>query len=515
MENNNTGLAVLFARPAATLFVLVAGITLAAAICFSIELIPFALGIACFLFLLAFSRLKTTNLLLAYIVADHLCQFLKRAIFLLGPQPKLVYWGFQLLPTLLLALAVVSSFYSMRKTIFPLSTKLLMLFIAICVAQTFLSPSGAALINRFAGANQSIVPLFAAFAGMAISPGEWRRFGKLFLVLVIISSIYGIFQWAHGPTAIDRAWALQTGDYSIEGSKVFLYITGARPDFRAYSYYADPTTWGFFLVLGSLFLVALRQREWIPSVWIRVAASFALLGIVVAETRSVWVALLGALLVHWVLGSRSLRHPVVVITGILVAFGLVLSAGQYALDNWAPRLTGNALLNRYMTVGTISARTSALKIFIRTLPKHIVMGDGYGTADNPLETFDERTAADSDYYSHNLIVGLLLSLGLPGLLTFGAFFYRWLWESLRTLNRSPAPIARSQLWIISACVGMLFTGSVVGPLFLDSSYFMIFVGIAMGETIRLRQRVETERLQAAMDLKTIYALATAAREVGV
>jgi hypothetical protein len=515
MPNSSTDLPVLLAKPIAALFIAMAGIALAAGVCFSIQIIPLALAVAIFVLLLALSRLRTTNLLIAYIVADHLCQFFKRAIFLLGPQPRLVYYLFQLLPTLILCLAVVSSVYSLRKTRFPMSARLLALFIAICLAQTFFSPNGNDLLTRFAGTNQDIIPLFAAFAAMAVPPSDWRRAAKLFLVLIIVSSLYGVVQLVHGPTVIDRAWALETGDYSIEASKVFGYITGARSDFRAYSYYADPSTWGFFLVLGMIFITVARQRSPLPGIWLKVAVVFGLVGMVAAQTRTVWVALFGALLVHWILGSRALRHPIVVITGVLIAFGLVLSVGQYALVHWVPKVTNNAILNRYMTVGTISARTSALEIFIRVLPRYLVVGDGYGTNGTSLETTSENSDLNSDYYSHNAIDGLLLSVGLPGLLAFGAFLYRWLWESLRIVSLRRLDIAKSQRWIVSACVGMLFTGSLTGPLFLNSSYFMIFVGLSMGEAIRLRQRSEAESAWFAIELNPTRDMAIAGTEIDV
>jgi hypothetical protein len=515
MANPASDLSSVIAKPTAALFILVAGVALAFGVCFSIQIIPFALALACFVLLVALSRLGTVNLLIAYIVADHLCQFLKRAIFLLGPEPRLVYYLFQLLPTLILFLAVASSLYGLRHTRFPLSAKLLAGFIAICLAQTFLSPNGSDLLSRFGGTNQSIIPLFAAFAGMAVPPGEWRRFAKLFLVLVIVSTIYGVIQLVHGPTVIDRAWALQTGNYSIEGVKVFWYITGGSREFRAYSYYSDPTMWGFFLVFAVLFVAVARQRTAVPGLWLKLAIGFSLAGLVAAQTRTVWVALLGAVLMHRVLGLRSLRRPIFVITGILITFGLVLSVGPYALAHWAPRLTNNAMLNRYMTVGTISARTSALEIFLRELPRHIVLGDGYGTSDTPLETVDENQVQASDYYSHNAVDGMLLSVGLPGLLTFGVFLYRWLWESLRTVNLSRREVARSQRWVIASCVGMLLTGGLMGPLFLNSSYFMLFIGMSMGESVRLRQRSETERALLALGLNRNRATAIATREVDV
>jgi len=173
------------------------------------------------------------------------------------------------------------------------------------------------------------------------------------------------------------------------------------------------------------------------------------------------------------------------------------------------------LVNRYLTVGTLSARVSALEIFIRVLPRHIVRGDGYGSSGTSLETFDEGRAQGSDYYSHNAIVSLLLSVGLPGLLLYGCFLYRWLWESLRIVNLSPRFVARSHLWIVAACVGMLFTGAVTGPLFQNSSYFEMFLGLAMGETIRIRQRLEAERFIPIPELHRFHPMAPARGKVRV
>ncbi len=504
---DSSDLTELVTKPAAALGLVTAGIALAFGVCFSIQIIPFVLALACFVLLIALSRLRTANLLVAYILADHLCQFLKRAIFLLGSQPVEVYYGFQLLPTLVLVMAVASSLYSVRKDKFPLSAKLLAVYLAIAAAETFFSPSDTSLFNRFAGINQQLVPMCAAFAGMTLLPHEWKRVAKLLLVLIVISSVFGMYQLVHGPTVIDRAWALQTGDYSIEGSKVLSFITGASSEFRAYSYYADPTTWGFFLVMALLFLVFVGQTKPLPKFWLRLAIGFSLIGMVATETRSPWVAILGALLIHRVLQVKAMRRPMVVITGILVAFGLVLSVGQYAFQHWVPKLTNNALLNRYMTVGTIEARTSAPELFLEILPKHIFVGDGFGSAGNGIKVSAEQ-------YSHNVLVGLLLDLGLPGLLAFGVIFYAWTWESLKVAHLRRPEWALPQRWIIAACVGMAFTGALNGPLFL-SSYFAIFQGIAMGQVMRWRQKVEMDRIALNHGLSQVHAAVMAAREVSV
>jgi len=496
----------MLARPAAAMAILVAGVGLAYGVCFSIEIIPFALGLACFVLLVALSRLRTANLLIAYIVADHLCQFLKRAIFLLGNQPVEVYYYFQLLPTMVLALAVISSLYTMRKMRFPLSAKLLGVYLAVALAETLFTPSGTPLFNRFAGTNQQIVPLFAAFAGMTLPPDQWRRVAKVFLVLIVISSIFGVYQFATGPTAVDQAWARQTGDYSIEGSKVLAYITGATDEFRVYSYYSDPATWGFFLVMGVYFIAAVRKAEPVPKAWLQCAIVFAVIGLVTTESRGNFVALLGALLIHRVLQLKALRRPMVVITGILVAFGLVLSVGQYAFDHWFPRLTNNALLNRYLTVGTIEARTSAPELFLSILPTHLLLGDGFGSVGNGIKV-------SAEHYSHNAIVGLLVDIGLPGLVAFCIFFYAWLWESLKVASLKRPDLALPQRWIVSACIGMTFTGALNGQLFL-TSYFAIFMGIALGQVMRWRQQAEAERFVLAQTLSPLRAT-RAPREVAV
>ena len=149
---DSSDLTELVTKPAAALGLVTAGIALAFGVCFSIQIIPFVLALACFVLLIALSRLRTANLLVAYILADHLCQFLKRAIFLLGSQPVEVYYGFQLLPTLVLVMAVASSLCSVRKDKFPLSAKLLAVYLAIAAAETFFVVTAThELLSIFAG----------------------------------------------------------------------------------------------------------------------------------------------------------------------------------------------------------------------------------------------------------------------------------------------------------------------------------------------------------------------------
>jgi hypothetical protein len=61
---------------------------------------------------------------------------------------------------------------------------------------------------------------------------------------------------------------------------------------------------------------------------------------------------------------------------------------------------------------------------------------------------------------------------------------------------------------------MAFTGALNGPLFL-SSYFAIFQGIAMGQVMRWRQKVEMDRIALNHGLSQVHAAVMAAREVSV
>ena len=188
---------------------------------------PLVLLSACLILLSAFSRLNITNLAVTYILGDHVFQFTKRCIFLFGTPSRTSYYSFQALPALMLALGVAGSIFILRRYRLTLSTKYLIAFLLVSIGNTLIFSRGASAVAKLGGVAQHTFPIMAIFLGMAIPLSAWKRLGALLLFLIVVSSAYGVYQFIHGPTAIDQAWASQAAGYSIEAGKVYDFLYGA------------------------------------------------------------------------------------------------------------------------------------------------------------------------------------------------------------------------------------------------------------------------------------------------
>lgn len=463
-----------------------AGLTVAAALCVYTWAGPLLLLAACLIGLCAFSRLNLTNLAVSYILSDHIFQFVKRCIFLFGTPSRTSYYSFQALPAVLLGLGLLASLFVLKDYRLPASAKVLLAFLLVSVGNTLLSP-GASLFARLGGTAQHTFPITAIFLGMVIPLGAWKRIGALLLGLIVLSSVYGTYQFVHGPTALDRAWAQQAAGYSIEAGKVFYYTWLGTGEFRAYSYLGDHLTWGFFLVVAFVGVIFARSLRLAPQRWVYIALPFTMVGIFVAQTRTVWVAFLATMLIYRVMTLRGFRRPLLVITGLFVGFAVVIYGGRWADEHVISRITSNALINRYLTIGTIEARTSAAELFIRVLPTHLFVGEGLGTSGDYSALSNGQGNADYEaQFSHNIFVDFLLYMGLPGVLLIVAFFYAWLREAFWLISVSDPLRASGLRWLVALFVGMWFTGALNGSTFMGGLFFLV-VGVVTGEVMRLRR----------------------------
>ena len=453
-------------------------------VCFRAGMVPLIFELSLLTILIAASKLKTANLVIAYIIADHLCQFLKRLIFVVGPQTKMVYYGFQLLPTLLLMIAGMSALTIVVRKKLPLSAKIFIGYMATSVVASILNVRAVPLTAWLSGLGDGLIPFGSILIGIALPLTIFRRLSRLFIFFIVVSVIYGMFQFLTGPTLIDRAWATATHDYSIEGFKVYDRIYGKGTDFRPFSYYADHTTWGLFMALACIVLIASVSLDMLPKKALYFVIPFGLAGLVICETRTPWLGFLGALGVYWLIKKRGFRRPMLLILGVIASFGIVVSLGTYMTQHFYFGFA-NSILNRYATVGTMEARTSAWRLFVRNLPAHWLIGTGFGFASS-----DPNVSMAEEIYSHNMFVSILVVSGLPGLILFLAFFYQWIKEAFWVVRMSSLPIARATLWIIGLTVGMLLTGNVQGPLFM-SNYLCLLLGIFSGEWIRLQAEQST------------------------
>jgi hypothetical protein len=321
------------------------------------------------------------------------------------------------------------------------------------------------------------------FVGMLVTPRHFARIGRTIAVLAGLSVVYGLIQLGSGPTFVDRAWASETSSYSIQGGKVFAYLEGVSPEFRVYSYYADPVTWGFSLLAGLVGAALAREQARMSRWFWLTLVALVLAGMFSTQTRTVWVGLLVTAGVFVLFRYRAFRRPWLVFCLSMGSFAVVVLGGDLVYRELflAQRLPlfENALTTRYLTVGTIEARTSAwsaLQDAIRTRP---VIGQGHAAM---LYAIRDAEAARLGWktVSHNFLVDLVRNAGVPGALLFVWFYLQWLREGFAVFRGTlDTRLKRSVLWIIAFSVGSVISGYLNGANFMTYEFFLI-LGLLTG-----------------------------------
>lgn len=353
-------------------------------------------------------------------------------------------------------------------------------YAGVAILASLLNAKAVPLQAGVGGAYQDLILVCAIFAGMMVPLSIFTSLGRVFAALILISVPYGVYQFATGPTFMDRTWAEALHDTSMEAAKVYLAMTVTGSEFRAYSYYADHTTWGLFLALAVIAVIISATLGMFPRRWLWVVVPMGMLGLVICQTRTAWLGLLGTFVVYRIITTRLLRRPMLLIIGVLSSFAVVVTLGDYVTRNVNVGVFSSALLTRYATVGTMAARTSAWKLFARNLPAHWLLGTGFGFA-----TAERNVSLSDEVFSHNMYVEILVTAGLPGLLLFLGFFYYWIKEAFWVARVGSRNVSRVALWSISLAVGMLLTGSVQGTNFMNI-YLCLMLGITSGEWRRLK-----------------------------
>ena len=336
--------------------------------------------------------------------------------------------------------------------------------------------------------HQHLLPLALFFAGLLLTPAEFTRIGRVMAILAGLSVAYGLIQMAGGPTILDRAWASETYSYSIHGSKVFAYLEGASTEFRVFSYYADPLTWGLFLLAGFVGGAAARDAGRLPRALWYVLVLLVLGGLFCAMTRTVWVGLLATMTVHSVLRYRIFRRAWLIFGLSLGSFAVAVSGGDYLyrelfLGRRLPAM-GSVLAARYLNVGTIEARVSAWAALQQAVRAAPILGQGSGALVEALRN-PESSRGKSSPVAHNFIVELVVQTGLPGALAFLLFYLQWLREGFAALRRT-----QDQRWrrtirlIIAFSVGSILMGYLNGASFMTHECFLI-LGVLSGYRWRL------------------------------
>ena len=433
--------------------------------------------------LVAYSRFRLEGLIIAFLVCQGLVQLLKRVIFVFGPQPQAVYLGIQLLPACVLLMLVVVAFRRFCRVRLPRSGRLLAAFVAVATLATALSAWSLPWWVVLSGVHEEVLPFTMFFVGMLVTPRHFARIGRTMGVLAGLSAVYGLIQLGGGPTLVDRAWASATFSYSIQGGKVFAYMAGASPDFRVYSYYADPVTWGFSLLAGLVGATLAREQARMSRWSWLILVALVLAGVFCTQTRTVWAGLLVTVGAFVLFRFRSFRRPWLVFCLSMGSFGVVVVAGDFLYRELflAQRLPvfENALTARYLTVGTIEARTSAWNALQDAIGATPVIGQGYGAM---LYAVRDAESARLGWktISHNFLVDLVRNAGVPGALLFVWFYLQWLREGFAVLHGTlDAKLKRTFLWIIAFSVGSVISGYLNGANFMTYEFFLI-MGLLTG-----------------------------------
>jgi len=463
-----------------TIFVIAFALATALIVSVKTELATLLFEVFTLLIALLLSKADIANLLIAFIITDHFCQFFKRFIFLWGPQSHTLYYAVQLLPNFFILIAMFLVFRPLTRMRVTPSSKMLVAYAGASLLASLINIRAVPLEAGLGGLHQATMLISALFIGMMLPLTIFEKLGRIFSALVLISVPFGVYQFIAGPTAMDRAWAEAMHDYSIEAVKVWEAMTVSGTEFRAYSYYADHTTWGLFLSLAIIVVIISATLGMFRKKWLYIVVPTALVGLIVCETRTAWLALLGALIVYRLITTRLLRRPMLLIVGVLSSFAVVVTVGDYVTHHVNVGVFSSALATRYATVGTMAARTSAWKLFARNLPTHWLLGTGFGYG-----TSDPNVSMSDEAFSHNMYVELLVTTGLPGLFLLLGFFYFWIKEAFWVARMGTKGVSRAALWSISLAVGMLLTGSVQGTNFL-TIYLCVMLGFISGEWLRLK-----------------------------
>ncbi len=420
------------------------------------------------------TRFEFENLVVAFVWSLSLVHLVKRLLFLAGPQPRLAYYSILFIPNALLIVALIRRPRRGRRLLNQAPGLLLVGFGLLAVAATLLLSPGVPIFVRIAALNERIFPMAAFVVGLGLTLGSqgFVRLTRAIVLSALVSVPYALIQLATGPGPMERAWALQTANYSIQAQKIVDYIKNAPgSDWRPFSYHADPLTWGLFLVIA--LGVAFANKSAPSDVKVRLPAVTTLaltVGLLASFSRTPWLGLMGMLIGFYILRWRRARRPVLLLGLLLASFALAINVGSFLYEKVFPKLGtqhGGAAEARYLNFGTVQARLDSWSALPKELSAHPVLGAGYGQLALATQQFGKVVTGDPG--KHNLLVETAVATGGVGLLFLLAFFAAVFHAGLR----APPRVAVSARWIVALVFGLFLTGYGNVGVFLDANLFLL------------------------------------------
>jgi len=405
---------------------------------------------------------------IAYLFVYVLADALKRLVIAVGPDASLAqYVPLGLKFSLVLVIGVRGLCVRVAARRMDVADTALAAFVAFRVLGLVTSDSlgltAMALLTPF-----TIGPIlvYYAFREADRSPGWRERFLRTLTGLGVAAAIHGIFQYVHGPTWIDRAWAEASHAYSIQASNVWHAVdTGGA--MRPYSFFSDHFSYGFFLV-ASLF--ALAAGLWPRRPALRFGtASLLLVALALAMTRSAWATIVLVTAAAAALSVAGRLKRLLPAAAVLSYVVLTLAINPI-YEEWFPRQSFRSETAALaFSLGSLEARADAADAFLNAVERYPLVGDAgeasgayFITAkiSGDLEAEVENRVFED---SHNFLVGAVSRSGLPGLIAFLVFLVAVLKHGGNHSGR--------EVWIVSGALGLFLIGTVASENFLTGFFF--------------------------------------------
>lgn len=452
----------------------------------SVALLSGAMSRDRFSFSRLFGAVSFGGLLISYVWMTSLVQLAKRLIFVVGIGSRTSYYIVQLLPTITAALLVAIVLQHLRSAPLPTSGTVLIAFVALAGFNTLIFSPMVPLNARWAAVNERIVPVFLFFVGLAVPLGStlFRRIARALSWSAALTVVYAVVQFLSGPTMLDAAWASAAADYSIQAQKTLLALRG-EGEWRPYSYFADPLTWGLFLLATIAVVMASSGVDAKYRRFRGVVVAFMLLGMSLCLTRTPWIGLIAMLATYAMTRRRVLRKSVLLYAIIVAGFPTVVFVGSYLYENVFPVMVsmGNTTLDRYITLGTIEARIGSWDGLQRAITTYPVLGEGFGYSDEYNGRFSDLND-NTDVGMHNFAVELTTFTGVCGLALFLCFLWCVVRQGTRLCDPAYCSNHKAARWLLAFLIGSVITGYLNGSVFM-SPLFYLLTGVLAGESERL------------------------------
>lgn len=403
-------------------------------------------------------------------------EFAKKAVFVLPGQgawspyivfltPYLYFLTTILLPWLLSGRAIPRDALSL----------LIWALVGLSVSATWLSP-GAPLVARGAATFLLIMPWFIVLVARDAPDAIDASFRTL-TYFGLASAAMGIVQFIFGPTPIDIAWALRSGEFSIGASHLLASLEntpGVQGVWRPTGLQPDAFTYAMFLMTAFAAAWVAWLRRSVPLIVFMIAGSVLVVGIALSLVRGIWLSF--AVFIAFAFAARAipaLLRPVIVMSLLIAALVASQIVGQYLYDTyrWYAGTVADPLIARALTTGTVEGRLGLWPALVEAITQYGAFGIGYGGHIWIAHKFLPADARPDILNVHNVVTELLVLVGIPGMLLFLTFLYA-VFRGPSGTHLETDPREKSVHAVIAGyLVAMVVSGFTNGGVFLNFHFF--------------------------------------------